>query len=148
MIINEFKELFERDFDRLHTEINSYSSQETLWKTEGAISNSAGNLCLHLLGNVQSFIGKEIGGFDYERNREREFSAKGVSKEELLNEILFAKDIVSKSLEGMDDSLWPWIYPLQVFGKPMTYGYFLTHLYGHLNYHLGQINYHRRLLDV
>lgn len=148
MIINELKELFERDFDRLFTEINSYSSQEILWKTEGAISNSAGNLCLHLLGNVQSFIGKEIGGFDYERNREREFSAKGISKEELLNEILFAKDIVSKSLEGMDDSLWPWIYPLQVFGKPMTYGYFLTHLYGHLNYHLGQINYHRRLLDV
>lgn len=148
MIINEFKELFERDFDRLYTEINSYSNQEILWKTEGAISNSSGNLCLHLLGNVQSFIGKEIGGFDYERNREREFSAKGISKEELLNEILFAKDIVSKSLEGMDDSLWPGIYPLQVFGKPMTYGYFLTHLYGHLNYHLGQINYHRRLLDV
>ncbi len=148
MIINEFKELFERDFDRLHTEINSYSSQETLWKTEGSVSNSSGNLCLHLLGNLQSYIGKEIGGFEYERNREREFSAKGISKEDLLNEILFTKDIVSKSLEGMDDSLWPRIYPLQIFGKPMTYGYFLTHLYGHLNYHLGQINYHRRLIDL
>ena len=148
MIINEFKELFERDFDRLHTEINAYSSQEVLWKTEEAISNSGGNLCLHLLGNVQHFIGKEIGGFDYERNREREFSEKGVSKEELLREIVYAKNIVSKSLEGMDDSLWPKIYPLPVFGKPMAYGYFLTHLYGHLNYHLGQINYHRRLLDI
>lgn len=148
MIINEFKELFERDFDRLYTEINSYSSQQILWETDGAISNSGGNLCLHLLGNVQHFIGREVGGFDYERNREREFSAKGISREELLHEILFAKDIVSKSLEGMDDSLWPKIYPLTVFAKPMTYGYFLTHLYGHLNYHLGQINYHRRLLDV
>lgn len=148
MIVNEFKELFERDFDKLYSEINSFSSEDILWKIEGAISNSAGNLCLHILGNLQSFVGKEIGGFDYERNREREFSAKGVSKEELLTEILFAKDIVSKSLEGMDDSLWPRIYPLQVFGEPMTYGYFLTHLYGHFNYHLGQINYHRRLLDV
>lgn len=147
MIINEFKELFERDFDRLYTEINSYSSLDNLWKTEQSISNSGGNLCLHLLGNTQHFIGKEIGGFAYVRDREREFSAKGIAKAELLSEIAFARDIVSKSLEGMDDCLWPKIYPLQVFGKPMTYGYFLTHLYGHLNYHLGQINYHRRLID-
>jgi len=148
MIINEFKVLFERDFEKLFTEINSYSSSENLWRTDGTITNSAGNLCLHLIGNVQYFIGKEIGGFDYKRNREREFSVKGVSKEDLLNEISFSKDIVSKSLEGMDDSLWPRIYPIEVFGKAVTYGYFLTHLYGHLNYHLGQINYHRRLLDA
>lgn len=148
MIINEFKILFERDFEKLFTEINSYSVSENLWRTDGTIINSAGNLCLHLLGNVQHYIGKEIGGFEYERNREREFSAKGISKEDLLNEISFSKDIVSKSLEGMDDSLWPRMYPIEVFGKSMTYGYFLTHLYGHLNYHLGQINYHRRILDA
>ena len=148
MIINEFKILFERDFVKLFTEINSYSFSENLWRTDGTIINSAGNLCLHLLGNVQHYIGKEIGGFEYERNREREFSAKGISKEDLLNEISFSKDIVSKSLEGMDDSLWPRMYPIEVFGKSMTYGYFLTHLYGHLNYHLGQINYHRRILDA
>lgn len=148
MIVNEFKELFERDFDRLYAEINSFSGEENLWKVDGAITNSSGNLCLHLLGNLQNYIGTELGGFEYERNREREFSLKGISKGELLKEIVFAKDIVSKSLEGMDDSLWPRIYPLQVFGKPMTYGYFLTHLYGHFNYHLGQINYHRRLLDL
>lgn len=148
MIINEFKILFERDFEKLFTEINSYSLSENLWKTSGVVNNSAGNLCLHLMGNAQHYIGKEIGGFDYERNREREFSAKGVSKEDLLKEISFSKDIVSKSLEGLDDSLWPKYYPLEVFGKPMTYGYFLTHLYGHFNYHLGQINYHRRMLDV
>lgn len=148
MIINEFKILFERDFDKLFKEINSYSHSENLWKTSGAVTNSGGNLCLHILGNTQHFIGKEIGGFDYDRNRELEFSAKGVMKEELLTQISFSKDIVSKSLEGMDDSLWPKYYPLEVFEKPMTYGFFLTHLYGHFNYHLGEINYHRRLLDV
>lgn len=148
MIVNEFKILFERDFEKLFAEINSYSITENLWKIDGTISNSAGNLCLHLIGNLRHYIGKEIGGFDYERNRENEFSAKGISKEDLLNEISFSKDIVSKSLEGMDDSLWPRIYPIQVFGMPMTYGYFLTHLYGHFNYHLGQINYHRRLVDA
>jgi uncharacterized damage-inducible protein DinB len=38
-------------------------------------------------------------------------------------------------------------YPLQVLGYPMTTTYFLVHLYGHLNYHLGQVNYLRRLLQ-
>jgi uncharacterized damage-inducible protein DinB len=39
-------------------------------------------------------------------------------------------------------------YPLVVFERAMTTDYFLIHLVAHLDYHLGQINYHRRLLDI
>jgi hypothetical protein len=38
-------------------------------------------------------------------------------------------------------------YPLLVFKKKTSTGYFLIHLAVHLDYHLGQVNYHRRLLD-
>ncbi|EAZ82868.1 DUF1572 family protein [Algoriphagus machipongonensis] len=146
MLLRELITLFERDIDRLYNEIESYTDESVLWKTEGHISNSAGNLCLHLLGNLQAFVGHELGGFEYTRNREFEFEGKNVPKTQLLLEINNLKRIVISSLEGLDESMIPKDYPKEVFGKPMSNEYFLIHLYGHFNYHLGQINYHRRLL--
>ncbi len=147
MEVKNLIQLFDRDLDRLMKEIESYGDEENLWKTTGQISNSTGNLTLHLAGNLKHFVGKQIGGFDYQRNREFEFAGKDVSRAELLDEIISCKNQVTISLEGMDDSLLGAHYPLEVFGYKMSYCYFLLHLYGHLNYHLGQINYHRRLLD-
>jgi len=140
-------QLFERDLERLAKEVSSYSKEENLWITSNEITNSAGNLILHLIGNLKHFIGKEVGGFDYQRNREFEFEGKDVPRTELLDEINSCKGQVIVSLEGMNDNLLGANYPLEVFGEKMSYCYFLVHLYGHLNYHLGQINYHRRLLD-
>lgn len=140
--------LFGRDLDRLTQEIKSYSDEKNLWLIDDTISNSAGNLTLHLIGNLNNFIGKEIGGFDYKRNREFEFGAKNVPREELINELSNCKHKLIVSLEGMDISLINKDYPLEIFGEKMTHCFFLTHLYGHLNYHLGQINYHRRFLDI
>lgn len=146
-MIKNLIQLFERDLDRLTKEIESYGDEKNLWKTTGQISNSAGNLTLHLAGNLKHFIGKEIGGFDYLRNREFEFGGKDVARSEILEEINSCKHQIIVSFEGMDHSLLFADYPLEVFGYKMSHFYFLTHLYGHLNYHLGQINYHRRLLD-
>lgn len=146
MLLSELIVLFERDLDRLYKEIELYSSEEILWSTSHQISNSAGNLCLHLLGNLQAFVGHELGGFDYTRDREFEFAGKDVPKAQLLDDIKKVKRVMISSLEGMDESLLTKNYPKEVFGKPMSNEYFLIHLYGHFNYHLGQINYHRRLL--
>lgn len=146
MLFSELIKLFERDIDRLYAEIEAYSVEKILWETNHHISNSAGNLCLHLLGNLQAFVGYELGGFEYIRDREFEFAGKNVPKSELLSSISNLKRIMISSLEGMDESLVEKDYPKEVFGKPMTNEYFLIHLYGHFNYHLGQINYHRRLL--
>ncbi|WP_192349840.1 DinB family protein [Algoriphagus sp. Y33] len=147
MTIEELIQLFERDTDRLKQEIEAYSNEENLWKIDHSIANSAGNLCLHLLGNMSHFVGKEIGGFDYIRNREFEFSGKGVPRSELVDMVEKLQGIVTASLEGLDEAMLDKDYPLKVFGSKMSHSYFLIHLYGHFNYHLGQINYHRRLLD-
>lgn len=147
MVLEEFIRLFERDTDRLKLEINAYSKEENLWKVDQNITNSAGNLCLHLVGNMLHFVGKEIGGFEYIRDREFEFAGKNVPKVELIQMIEKLQGVVTASLEGLDESMLAKDYPLEVFGFRMTHSYFLIHLFGHFSYHLGQINYHRRLLD-
>ena len=147
MVLEEFIRLFERDIERLKLEINAYSKEENLWKVEQNITNSAGNLCLHLVGNMLHFVGKEMGGFEYVRDREFEFAGKNVSRAELVEMIEKLKGVVTASLEGLDESMLAKDYPLEVFGFRMPHSYFLIHLFGHFSYHLGQINYHRRLLD-
>lgn len=148
LLIKTVQKLLDRDLAVLEKEISSYSSDADLWKVVGDIKNPAGNLCLHLCGNLQYYIGAVLGNSGYVRNRDAEFSTKGLSKEELLNEIATTRKAVSKALENLNPTVLETIYPVEVFKDPMTTGYFLIHLSAHLGYHLGQINYHRRLLPM
>jgi hypothetical protein len=59
MLIETLKELFTRDLNRLRNEIELYEKEESLWQVEGQIANSAGNLCLHLIGNLNTYIGRD-----------------------------------------------------------------------------------------
>jgi uncharacterized damage-inducible protein DinB len=129
------------------TEIQAYKKEESLWMISEGISNSAGNLSLHLIGNLNHFIGKILGGSDYVRNREAEFSIKNIKREKLIQDLLKAKSTVSGTLRNLPQETLYSIYPVKVFENEMTTFQFITHLLAHLNYHLGQINYHRRLLD-
>jgi len=147
ILITSISELLLRDLSKLKEEIAAYKSEEALWKIEGEIKNSSGNLCLHLCGNLQAFIGNILGQIDYVRNREAEFSSKGIAREWLLTEIDKTIDSVQQTLASIKPSRIEQNYPQEILGKPMTTGFFLIHLAGHLNYHLGQVNYHRRLLD-
>ncbi|KYG79895.1 DinB superfamily protein [Roseivirga seohaensis] len=141
-------ELINRDLDRLSNEVEAYSKEENLWITEGEITNTAGNLTLHLCGNLQHFIGTVLGKTGYERNRDFEFAAKNISRAELLGSIQETKTAVRDTLQRLPESVLNYPYPLRVFNnKEMSTLFFLIHLQGHLNYHLGQINYHRRILD-
>jgi hypothetical protein len=146
VMIKDLSNLFARDLDKIIEEIKSYQNEKLIWKTEGEIKNSAGNLCLHLTGNLNHFFGTIIGKSGYVRNRDVEFSVKDIPAEELIKEILRAKNVVIETLGKMKEDELSKVYPVEVFGNPMTTGYFLLHLYGHLNYHLGQVNYHRRLI--
>lgn len=148
LLIKTVQKLLDRDLAVLEKEISTYPSDAELWKVAGDIKNPAGNLCLHLCGNLQYYIGAVLGNSGYVRNREAEFSTKGLSKEELLNEIAKTRKAVSKALENLNPTVLETIYPVEVFKDPMTTGYFLIHLSAHLGYHLGQINYHRRLLQM
>ena len=138
--------LYERDLNKLEEEIKLYTDVASVWSIKGDIKNSAGNLCLHLCGNLQHFVGMILGGSDYKRNREYEFAAKDLPIEKLLAEIQLTKKAVLSTLAKLENGDLEKTYPQEVFGYTMTTMFFLVHLAGHLNYHLGQINYHRRLL--
>lgn len=146
MNLKELNQLFQRDLEKLKQELEAYSDEANLWIVDKEISNSAGNLALHIFGNLRHFIGLDFGGIAYERNREREFGAKGEPKLGLLDELEEVKKIVAAALLNLDSSRLGDKSLHAFFGHPMSIGFFLMHLYGHLNYHLGQINYHRRLL--
>jgi len=148
MILESLSTLFQRDLKRLASEIEKYKDEPSLWITEKDINNSAGNLCLHLIGNLNHFIGHVIGNSDYQRDRIFEFSGKDVPKKELLEQISKTSLVLKSVLESLQDSDLKKQYPIEVFGKPLATGMFMIHLQGHLNYHLGQINYHRRLVSV
>ena len=147
MLVESLKTLFNRDLNKLQEEIELYKNEANLWKIEKGISNSAGNLCLHLIGNLNSYIGSTLGKTDYIRNRDLEFSLINVSKAELLNRIEKTKVVVNNALEVITSKKLEEEYPLLVFENKTTTAFFLIHLSTHLAYHLGQINYHRRLLD-
>ena len=111
------------------------------------IANSAGNLCLHVVGNLNTYIGAELGKTGYVRQRELEFSLKDIPKAELLSKIDETIRVVEKALNDLTDEQLSEEYPVLVFAEKTSTQYLLIHLATHLTYHLGQINYHRRLLD-
>ena len=139
--------IYIRDLEKMKTEITSFKDEKKIWEISGDIKNSAGNLYLHLCGNLQHFIGAVLGNSDYVRNRDSEFSRKDVPISELVAEIELTTKVVEKTLKSLKEEELQKTFPINVFGYEMTTEYFLVHLAGHLNYHLGQINYHRRLLD-
>ena len=139
--------LFLRDLEKLKTEITSYNNEANMWEITDGIKNSGGNLCLHLLGNLQHFIGAVLGNSGYERKRDLEFSRKDVPLKKIINELEHTAMIVEKTLRSLSDNKMDEIYPIQKWESEVKTGFLLIHLSTHLNYHLGQINYHRRLLD-
>lgn len=140
--------IFEKDLNKLEEEMKLYPDEASLWKVGPGIKNPGGNLCLHLCGNLQHFFGTVLGQSGYKRNRDYEFAAKDVPISEIIKEIQHSRRAVLSVLDKMRPEDLEKEYPVVVFEKPMTTAYFVVHLAGHLNYHVGQINYHRRLLSA
>jgi hypothetical protein len=147
MLINTIKSLLTQDLRKLREEIGLYKNQESIWLVEGKIANSGGNLCLHLIGNLNTYIGQQIGKTGYIRNRDLEFSLKNVPREELLRKIDETINIVNTSLDKLDETDLSSEFPMLVFEEKTSIEYLLVRLSTHLSYHLGQVNYHRRLID-
>ncbi|HNN98988.1 MAG TPA: DinB family protein [Chitinophagaceae bacterium] len=147
MMIASLISLYKRDLEKLKQELSQYEHENCIWETSGNISNSAGNLCLHLVGNLNTYIGAELGGTNYIRNRPLEFSQKKIPRAELIEMVEATSKLVMDTLQKLKEVDLSKEYPQIVFETKMTTGYFLMHLAVHLGYHLGQINYHRRMLD-
>ena len=145
MTPNDFKEFYLRELDNLHKDISAFTDESKLWAIAGDIKNSPGNLCLHLIGNVNHFIGAMIGKNGYVRKREEEFALKNIPRAQLLADINATKVVVEKVLSNLDDAELQKDFPVEILGKHST-EYMLAFFIAHFTYHLGQINYSRRLM--
>ena len=148
MRIEVLKKVFSRDLLKVKEEIELYQQESAIWKTENQISNAAGNLCLHLVGNLNTYIGATLGSSGYLRHRDLEFSLKDIPKADLIRRIEDTMVVVETALSKLTDQQLQEDYPLLVWEEKTSTEYLLIHLATHLAYHLGQINYHRRLLDT
>ena len=146
MLKQDFIQLFERDLRRLTQEIDAYADPADLWRVAEGIQNSAGSLCRHVVGNLNAYVGQILGHTGYVRDREADFAAPSVSRAMLLGALSDTRLMVRRTLTALPAAQLSTPYPVDVLGYPMTTQYFLIHLHGHLTYHLGQIDYHRRLL--
>jgi len=146
-MINSLTELFIRDLTKLKDEINAYADESKLWVTAKEINNSAGTLCLHLVGNLKHFLGATLGNTGFVRDRDAEFTQKNVPRAELVKGIDEAIAAVKTTLDLLDEQNLAKPYPIDFYKKQGSTAFYLLHFSSHLNYHLGQINYHRRLLS-
>ena len=136
-----------RDLDKLAEEIKQYSDSTKLWVVLPGTTNSPCNLTLHLIGNLRHFVGSVIGKSGYIRNREAEFNMKNIDLKELLNLIAICKAEVEEGLKHLKQDDLILEFPVEVSSKKSPTGYVMLHLISHFNYHLGQINYHRRFFS-
>jgi hypothetical protein len=147
MLTQNLTVIITRDLQKLKSELELYQDEANIWKVDKNIANTAGNLCLHLVGNLNAYIGATLGNTGYVRNRDAEFELKNISRKELIQKIEDTISMINIVLPGIDEKILKSEYPLLVLKEKTSTEYFLVHLAVHLGYHLGQVNYHRRLLD-
>jgi len=142
----ELAALFARDIERLMQELRAFPDTESIWKTAPGVSNAAGTLALHLEGNLREYIGRQLGQIAYTRNRPLEFSARGLARDEVIARLEAVKASIPAVIAALSNEQLGATYPENVLKTPLSTRQFLMHLLGHLNYHLGQVDYLRRFV--
>lgn len=135
-----------RDLASLREEIAAYPDEAQLWATVPGVGNPAGTLALHCAGNLQHFVGACLGGTGFVRDREAEFQRRDVPRAELVAGLEAAEQVVERVLGAMDPVRLDEDFPFDFTGRTVQAGRFLLHLTTHLAYHLGQVDYHRRVV--
>lgn len=146
MLTSYLSNIITRELRALTREIQSFPDDDSLWLTPPGVGNSAGTLALHLAGNLQHYVGAALGGSAYRRDREAEFSKRNLSREELAREIERATAVVEQTLPRVTPDMLQADFPAAVSGQTIRAEEFLLHLVTHLAYHLGQLDYCRRLV--
>ncbi|MEZ4970426.1 MAG: DUF1572 family protein [Flavobacteriaceae bacterium] len=147
MQVESYRKLYKTEIEKLKNEIELYKDEGTLWVIDKEIANSAGHLCLHLIGNLNHFIVFGFGKIGYLRDRELEFNSDDVPREHLVDSISETAAIVDKVLRNTTEENLQSDYPISKFEDRTSIEFVLVHLLAHLTYHIGQINYHRRIFD-
>jgi uncharacterized damage-inducible protein DinB len=138
--------LFRRDLRCFAREVELFPDDATLWRTVPGIANSAGNVALHVAGNLQHFVGAILGATGYVRQREREFALREGTRIGVVAELEAALAAVEAGLAAQTDSSLEAPFPTPIGGHRMSTRRFLLHLEAHLAFHLGQAGYLRRAL--
>ena len=146
MNLSDLSRLLARELATLRDELLAYPDESAIWALPVGLPNSAGTLALHLAGNLRWFIGTQLGGTGYVRDREAEFAKRNVPRKELIAIVEAASDEVTRTLATLDPAVLDAPFPLEVGGLRLRTGRFLMHLEGHFAYHLGQLDYHRRVV--
>lgn len=145
MLSSEIADLYARDLQRVAQELRAFPDTDAIWKTAPGVTNAAGTLALHLEGNLREFIGRQIGNVDYTRDRPLEFSARGVAQDELIGRVESVGKLIPNVIEGLSDGDLAEVRADPIAGVQGSVQMILIHLHAHLNYHLGQIDYLRRV---
>ena len=145
MFSDDLRVVMARDLRAVAREVAAYPSDEALYRAVPGVTNAGGTLALHLAGNVQHFIGKVLGGSAYARDRDAEFNRRDLSRASVVAEIERAIAAVEESLPRVTEAQWGTEYPQEVLGRRLGTSRFALHLASHLAYHLGQLDYHRRM---
>jgi uncharacterized damage-inducible protein DinB len=135
-----------RELHALRREVEAYPDDDSPWATREGLPNAGGNLVLHLCGGLRHFVGAMLGQSGYVRDRPREFAAIGLKRIELLAEIAEAESVVSTVIPALSDADLGAPFPETLGGATVETADFLLHLCAHLGYHLGQVDYHRRIV--
>jgi uncharacterized damage-inducible protein DinB len=146
VLLSAVAAVLDRDLRTLRREVEAYPDDASLWQTVPGISNVAGTLALHLAGNIQHYLGARLAGTDYVRDRAAEFSRRDVSRSELLREIEAARAAVKRAAGRLTESELQAEFPESIAGMKIQTGEYLLHLATHFTYHLGQLDYHRRMV--
>lgn len=133
-----------RELAALKREIEAFPTDAGPWESRPGVTNTSGTLALHCAGNIQHFIGARLGNSGYVRQRDLEFSRRDVPRRELLAELDRAIEAVGR-LDDVAMSDLPAVFPDPFGGKSVNTDVMLIHLAVHLGYHLGQVDYHRRI---
>lgn len=132
-----------RDLKQLIKEIEAYENEADLWLNVKDLNNSAGTLALHLVGNLNHFVGHTMGGTDYVRDREFEFSGTVVKRKEIIQQIENTIEMLNQIIPKLTEESLQKTFEFDFLGERSTL-FYLFQFTMHLAYHLGQINYHRR----
>lgn len=136
-----------RDLGAVAREVEAYPEDELLWRDLPGLPNPGGTLAIHLAGNLRHYIGAVLGGTGYVRDRDAEFSARGLSRSQVRAQVDAAARAVDGTFEGLSAEHLAAAYPEPVSGRTVPTAAFLVHLVAHLGYHLGQLDYHRRTVS-
>lgn len=145
-IQNTIRTILTRELFAFRRGVEAYRDEASLWRAVPGIANAGGTLVLHVCGNLQHYIGRVLGGSGYVRDRDAEFRRRDVAREVLLAELDAAIDAVGRGMDATSDAALGARFPEKVAGREVMTLDFLVHSAAHLAYHLGQFDYHRRIV--